>query len=162
MNRTNQLTADFLAKRLPKEHFTHEAHLRVALWHLVRYSPPEALARLRAAIQTYNLANGGQNTETSGYHETITRFYVWLIGRFVNEMSLPGPTPSRDRQERGLDVDVDADLDLDALADVLVARFGDRKLPLQYYSEDVLMSVEARLGWVTPDLAPMEQPPDWS
>lgn len=152
--RTDQLTADFLAKRLPKECFTHEAHLRVGLWHLSRFSPPEAMIRLRAAIQGFNLAHGGQNTETAGYHETITRFYVWLITRFLRENLGSGPSPDRE----GLR----ADQDLDTLGDLLIARFGDRKLPFQFYSESRLMSVEARLGWVEPDLTPMDDPPEWS
>ena len=66
-----------------KAEWTHHAHLRVGLWHLLHYPPGEALDRLRDGIRLYNLATGGANTDTSGYHESITRFYVWVIARFL-------------------------------------------------------------------------------
>jgi len=40
----------------------------------------------------------------------------------------------------------------------LIEQYGARDFPLRYYSKDRLMSVEARLGWVEPDLRPLELP----
>ena len=68
---------------MPKAEWTHEAHLRVGLWHLLRYPEGEALRRLRDGIRRYNTACGVAKTEASGYHETITRFCVRVIGRFL-------------------------------------------------------------------------------
>jgi len=37
-------------------------------------------------------------------------------------------------------------------ANRLVERYGERELPLRYYSEARLKSAEARAGWVEPDV----------
>lgn len=139
VSRTEQLVEAFLACTLPRQEWTHHAHLRVGLWHLLHLGPDEALAQLRERIQRYNLSIGGANTATSGYHETITRFYVWLIARFV--------------------ASADRSLPLDTLADELIRCHGDRDLPLRYYTQDRLQSVAARLCWLEPDLLPLEKPP---
>lgn len=39
------------------------------------------------------------------------------------------------------------------LAEELIATWGDKRLPLVYYSEERLMSGTARRRWVEPDLA---------
>jgi hypothetical protein len=129
---TDQIAEGFLARTLPKKEWTHHAHLRVGLWHLLRYPADETLDRLRDGIKQYNVATGGTNTDTSGYHETITRFYVWQIDQFLRQ--------------------ADRALPIDTLAEQLIQQFGDKKAPLRYYSEGRLMSVAARLGWVEPDL----------
>jgi hypothetical protein len=134
-SQTDRLAAAFCDCSLPKALWTHEAHLRVGLWHLLRHSPDEALVRLRDGICRYNVACGVANTETSGYHESITRFYVRLIARFV--------------------AGADRDRPMDDLADELVRDYGDRELPLLHWSKERLMSPEARQGWVEPDLAPL-------
>lgn len=133
---TDRIAAAFLDGSLPREEWTHHAHLRVGLWHLLRHPFDEALDRLRSGIIRYNVACGVANTDTSGYHETITRFYAWAIGRFLR--------------------DAERDLTPDQLAEGLIAACGDKHLPLRYYSRERLMSPSARLGWVEPDLAPLE------
>lgn len=129
---TDRIARQFIDRTLPEEEWTHEAHLRVGLWHALRYSPREALDLLRSRIQSYNEAIGGTNTESSGYHETVTKLYVALLADFI------------DHQDRSLSDDRLAERAIDAL--------GDRKLPLTYYSRDLLESAEARAGWVEPDL----------
>lgn len=126
----------FCARTLPKREWTHHAHLRVGLWHLLHHSPDESLTLLRDRIRALNETHGVANTETGGYHESITRFYVWRIAAFLRA-SDPGK-PSGE------------------LADELIASCGDKDLPLRDWSRDRLMSVEARLRWVEPDLAPLE------
>jgi len=37
----------------------------------------------------------------------------------------------------------------------LLARYGARDLPLSHYTRDLLMSADARSGWVEPDLRPI-------
>jgi hypothetical protein len=122
-------------RTLPKSEWTHEAHLRVGLWHVVHHGPAAALELLRARISAYNVSVGTLNTDTSGYHETITRFYVMVIERFLS--------------------DEDRAADLDQLAGRLIAALGDRRLPLRHYSEQRLFSVVARHSWVDPDLRPI-------
>jgi hypothetical protein len=124
-----------IERTLPKSEWTHEAHLRVGLWHVVHHGPAAALELLRARISAYNVSVGTLNTDTSGYHETITRFYVMVIERFLS--------------------DEDRAADLDQLAGRLIAALGDRRLPLRHYSEQRLFSVVARHSWVDPDLRPI-------
>jgi hypothetical protein len=131
-----ELAAAFVAGTLPKREWTHEAHLRVGLWHVLRYGADEALALLRDRIRRYNEASGGANTDYAGYHETLTRFYVGVIERFLL---------SADRERA-----------VDQLATDLIQQWGDRGLPLRHYSRERLFSVAARRQWVEPDLAPME------
>jgi hypothetical protein len=93
----------------------------------------QALDLLRERIRAYNEAVGTLNTETSGYHETITRFYVLIIDKFLDCADLERP--------------------VDELAQQLLERYGDRELPLKYYSRELLFSSTARLNWVEPDLS---------
>ncbi len=135
----------FLDRTLPCEEWTHEAHLRVGLWHVLRFGPQEALERLRNGIRAYNAVCGIANTATSGYHETTTRFYVAIIGHFLKLQ--------------------DHARHIDGLAAELIATWGDKRLPLAYYSEARLMSAAARKKWLEPDLSPLpataaKTPPD--
>jgi hypothetical protein len=132
---TEELVDAFLSRKLPKKDWTHEAHLKVGLWHLLYYDPNESLERLRQNIKQYNIACGIENTETQGYHETITRFYVWLINKFLQQTQRSQP--------------------IDLLADRLISLYGDKSFPLNYYSRDKLMSKTARLQWIEPDLKPL-------
>ncbi len=134
MNEVNRIVEAFIDCTLPVAEWTHEAHLNVGLWHGMRYSAHESLNLLRERISRYNMAVGTQNTESRGYHETITAFYVWQIGYFLQETARNKP--------------------IDELADELIERYGDKALPLTYWSPETLFSVRARLSWVEPDLKP--------
>ena len=134
---TDQLARAFCECTLPGDQWTHFAHLRVGLWHLLRYPPSEAIDLLRERISRYNESLGGENTDTAGYHETITAFYVWAIDRFLKT--------------------ADRSLSVDELAEqLIVSPCGDKELPLRYWSKDCLMSTPARLAWVEPDAHPLE------
>ena len=130
---TDRIALAMIDCTLPKAQWTHEAHLRTGLWHAMRYPDAEALALLRTRIRVYNEATGVMNTDTDGYHETITRLYVHLIGRFVR--------------------DADRSRPIDALAADLIRDLGDRELPLTYYSRERLLSKAARHAWLEPDRA---------
>ena len=106
---TERLVKAFHSFTLPKEEWNHHAHLKVGLWHLLHYSPCESLKRLRQSIKQYNIASGVENTESQGYHETITQFYVWLINRFIHQTDCSQP--------------------IDLLADELINCYGDKLLP---------------------------------
>ena len=95
----------------------------------------EAMVLLRERIPRYNEAVGGVNTDTDGYHDTITWFYLVMIDDLLNGV------------ENGRT--------LEELAGLAVAKLGDRDLPFKFYSRDHLMSVAGRRGIVEPDLAPL-------
>ena len=134
-----RLAAAFIACTLPKAEWTHEAHLRVGLWHRLQMPAETALEVLRDRISRYNVSQGGVNTDTDGYHETITRLYVILIDRFVRAADV-ARTP-------------------DALADDLILELGHRDVPFRHYTRERLFSVAARRAWVAPDLEPLAPGP---
>lgn len=132
-----KLVEAFKDKTLPKEAWTHQAHLVVGLSFRLKHSEAETLSLLRVGIKSYNLAVGTANTDSSGYHESITYFWVWVIGQFLK--------------------DQDKAQSLDALANALcTSSFAQEELPLQYYSRERLFSKEARLKYIAPDLQSLE------
>lgn len=123
----------FETATLPKKEWTHEAHLMVGLCFLRKFSSDEATEKIRAGILRLNDAHGTENTDFSGYHETITLFYIWTIGAFLRENT--------------------AEMSLSESANSLLAsKYADRLFPLKFYSRENLMSKEARKNWVAPDL----------
>ena len=127
---------------LPKAEWTHAAHL-VATLRLVR-TRNESLERdMPGIIRTYNVAVGGVNDDAGGYHETITQAYLAAIRAFV--ATLPAGTS-----------------DGEAAARLLVTPMGDKAWPLAFWSRERLFSVEARRGWIEPDLKPLEPPVETS
>jgi hypothetical protein len=127
----------FRARTLPKERWTHQAHLVVGLWFVLNRPSSLVLDELRRGISSYNLSVGTANTDSDGYHETITAFYVWAIRKFVSET------------ETGTPLLVQAN-------DLLASRYAASSFPFGYYSHDRLLSVTARRRWVDPDLASLD------
>lgn len=122
----------FLDRSLPKPEWTHAAHFAVTLW-LLRHRPALDLdVNLPALIRAFNEATGTANTDTGGYHETITRASLAAIRARL------ASSPTLSLTET-----------LDAL---LVLPLGDSNWLLDYWSQARLFSVAARHGWVTPDL----------
>jgi hypothetical protein len=132
-----RLVARFEDCTLPKEEWTHQAHLSVGLWYASRLRYEEALVAVREGIRRLNAVHGVPTTPTRGYHETITRFYMRVLCHYVAH------------EEERLTVDWGERVRR------LLARYGDRELPLRHYSKERLMSPEARFGWVEPDLRPL-------
>ena len=124
---------------LPRASWTHEAHLAACLW-LLRERPDICPERdLPGIIAGYNVAVGGRNSDSEGYHETITQLYIRAVRDFL----------AREDDGRPLVVLVNA---------LLLSEFGHRDWPLTLYSRDRLFSVEARRSWVEPDLKPLDSP----
>jgi len=132
------LTAGLLDHSLPKDQWTHAAHL-VATLRLARTRDAGLERDMPGIIQTYNVAVGGVNDDAGGYHETITQAYLATIRAFV--AALPAGVS-----------------DSDAAARLLATPLGDKAWPLSFWSRARLFSVEARRGWVEPDLAPLAIP----
>jgi hypothetical protein len=121
----------FVNGKLPKDAWTHEAHVITCWVALQDRSPAETLAFLRDAIQTHNCGIGIRNTETSGYHETLTVYYITALAN-TSALTLN-----------------------EAMSDPACGR----KAPLQHWTRDVLFSTQARLGWVEPDVEPLQWRP---
>uniref|UniRef100_B0SZ80 Uncharacterized protein n=1 Tax=Caulobacter sp. (strain K31) TaxID=366602 RepID=B0SZ80_CAUSK len=129
------LTNRLLDHSLPKDQWTHAAHLTATL-RLVRTRDAGLERYMPRIIQTYNVAVGGVNDDHNGYHETITQAYLAAIRAFV--AALPA----------GIG-------DGEAAARLLATPMGDKAWPLSFWSRERLFSVEARRGWVEPDLKPL-------
>jgi hypothetical protein len=121
-----------LACALARPEWTHEAHLAACCWLLVER--PDILPErdLPALIRRFNESVGVVNSDTEGYHETITQCFIRGVRRALARS-----------EGRGLAERVNA---------LLLAPEGRRDWPLRFYSPERLFSVEARLGWVEPDL----------
>ncbi|MES2732095.1 MAG: GNAT family N-acetyltransferase [Bacteroidota bacterium] len=131
-----QLLIDFEAGILPRERWTHHAHLTVGLWYLVSFPKEEAMGKVRQGIMNYNRACGIEPTPTSGYHESITLFWLWAVGEFLAF------------KEPGIPIEK-------LVLDLFTSPFADRNLPFNYFSKAHLMSAEARDHWLEPDLMPL-------
>jgi hypothetical protein len=131
-----RLVCEFEACTLPRAEWTHHAHLVVALWYLMRHEEAAATKLIRYGIWRYNKACGIKQTKTGGYHETITLFYIRVILKFL--------------------LAANPDCTFMMLANSLINVCGDKNLPLEYYSRERLMSWEARIGWVEPDIKALE------
>lgn len=135
-NEIDSLIRGFKTCTLPRSEWTHQAHLMVALWYLSHYSQQEAINCIRHGIQRYNQAIGIKTTKNSGYHETITLFWVRIIRQYLAVEGEHRPIAD--------------------LAYGLIRKYGNPRLTLEYYSNDLLMSQKARQTWVEPDLKPLE------
>jgi hypothetical protein len=124
----------FLACTLPKEEWTHEAHLATTTWLLLRRPDIDVDEALPDLIRRYNESVGGVNSDSEGYHETITRVFLAGVRLFLSEAD-----PAEPMHE--------------LVNKLLLSPMGRRDWPLRFYSRDRLLSVEARRAFVPPDLA---------
>lgn len=121
----------------PVAEFHHAHHLAIAACYLRDDSHAGSTARdsvmdrLRTRIRLYNISQGGENTVDRGYHETLTRFWVEIVDRYMS--SLP------------------VELKRIEVARLVVAEFrGRRDLFRDYFDFDVVASREARSAWIPP------------
>jgi hypothetical protein len=125
--------AGFEGCTLPKERWTHGAHLLTGACYVHALGQAAAIDRMRTCVKRYNESVGGKNTETSGYHETITVAWIKLLDALLRESG---------------------EMQRAAFARLAVERFaGDREIFRRYYAFDLVSSVEARRNWVPPTLA---------
>ena len=121
-----------LDRTLPKTAWTHAAHFAATLW-LLRCRPDVELSReMPGIIRGYNEATGGANTDTSGYHETITQASIRAARAFLVEAP---PQP--------LFVTCNA---------LMRSCLGSPEWLLEYWTRSRLFSVEARREWLEPDI----------
>ena len=123
--------ADWHAHRLTKQDWTHGAHVGVCAYYAFDHDEAATLGIMRPGIRTFNESVGGQNTATSGYHESVTRLWVMAIAAHLRA----NPAQSRWEASRSA-----------------VARFtSPGELLRQCYSFDVIADSRARAEWVPPD-----------
>jgi hypothetical protein len=121
---------------LPRAEWTHEAHLAATTYLLLKHPEIDLDAELPGLIRRYNASVGGINSDTEGYHDTITRAFLRGIRLFLSEADTNRPIH-------------------ELVNELLHSPMGKRDWPLRFWSKERLFSVEARRGWVEPDLAAM-------
>ena len=125
----------FLDRSLPKPEWTHAAHLAVTLW-LIRHRPALDLdEKWPGLIRAYNEASGTPNTDSGGYHETITRVSLAAVRTWL---AASGNMPLPEILDR-----------------LLASPLANANWLLEYWSRDRLFSVAARRSWLAPDLKPL-------
>mgnify|MGYP000849801749 CR=1 FL=1 len=132
----HDIAARFQDCTLPHAEWTHAAHFAVALW-LVRHRPDKAnTAGMGPMIRTYNESVGTENSDTSGYHETITRASLDLASAFHARFAPDTPLET-------------------VLAALLASPAGRSDWLFAHWTRERLFSPLARREWVAPDLAPL-------
>lgn len=126
----------FEKRTLPKEEWTHEAHLAVAVWYLWHHDFDTAFDLVRENISRFNESVGGTNSDTEGYHETITKAWLRLTTYFLekNTFSLP----------------------VDACNALAASATGHMHYLKNFYSKNHLLNPHARKHWVEPDLGALK------
>jgi hypothetical protein len=122
-----------VARTLPRAEWTHEAHLAATAYLLLERPDVDLGRALPDLIRHYNESVGGLNSDSEGYHETITRVFLRGVRLFLKEADRNEPLHELVNQ-------------------LLLSPMGQRDWPLRFYSPARLFSVEARRRFVEPDL----------
>lgn len=126
--------ARFLDRAIPRAEWTHRAHVRAAYLMLRRHPLPEAIDRMRTAIQALNAANAVPEGKEMGYHETLTQAWMRAVDATMRTF--------------GSDVSADAFLDCHT-------QLTNRHIMRLFYSRERITSWEAKERFIEPDLAPL-------
>jgi len=117
---------------LDKSLWTHQAHITTAIWYLIHHDREDALCRIRSGIISYNLATGGENTGSNGYHETITVYWWRLIDLYI-------------KTHEGLEYD-------QLCESFLASPYAGQSKAFEFYSKEKLLSAQARACYLAPDI----------
>ena len=120
----------FLNATISEEDWTHRAHVRVAFLHMKKFPFEEALVFIRQRIQAVNLAHGTPEAIDRGYHETITRAFLHLIAAAAQESTFSCSEEFCDQHPQLM----------------------TKRVLLNYYSRDRIMSADAKASFTSPDL----------
>jgi hypothetical protein len=133
-NAVRRIGEGLIACTLTRPDWTREAHLAACLY-VIEQRPDIVPERdLPDIIRRFNESVGGVNSDTEGYHETITQCFVRAVRLFLARTDPALPLVEKVNR-------------------LLRSEEGRRDWPLCFYDPKTLFSVEARRGWVEPDLA---------
>jgi hypothetical protein len=121
----------FESATIPAAEFTHRAHIAVALSYLEEMPAEDALERMRRQIKSFAAHHGANHL----YHETLTVFWMCLLGRLTGLYQV--------------------DLPLWRRINLIAERWGTRHPVDAHYSRERIGSAAAREGWISPDRLPL-------
>ena len=133
----HEFLQQFEACSLPKEAWTHRAHLKVAYLYLTQHPFEQAADKVRSGIKAYNAAIKVVEGPMTGYNETTTMAFLHLVGAIIAAYGEYYPTATADE-------------------------FCDRHPQLLskhilrfFYSPQQRMHPDAKTSFVEPDLTPL-------
>ena len=130
------LILEFNNRTLKTENWTHQAHIIVAMWHTMNFDFNTAVILMRDKIKAYNTSVGTQNSDNSGYHETLTIFWMNLAKSFL----LANDSLQFEESCNAF----------------LKSSKASKGYSLNYYSKEILFSKKARKEYIKPDLKPIK------
>jgi len=131
------LVDQFVTKTLPAKAWTHHTHLTVGLWYVSKFGKQEASGQMPNLIKKYNEAIGKKNNDVSGYHETITQYWIWLLDCYWQQV----------HEKMSL---------VNACNYLITSSFGNPTSYFTFYSKEKIFSVEARERFIEPDLQSLD------
>jgi len=129
----DKLVNSFLERTLPRSRWTHQAHLIVGTAMNLRYGLEKGVVKMRDGVVQYNVSCGVENTLTSGYHETITVFYMIMISYKLRTVA-------------------GAFSEMGKYMHILNSELSRPGIINDYYSSELICSEQARNAWVDPDI----------
>jgi hypothetical protein len=120
-----------LARTLPRAEWTHEAHLAATTYLLLRHAEIDLDQALPGLIRSYNESVGGVNSDSEGYHETITRVFLRGVRLFLEEADNGEPIH-------------------ELVNELLLSPMGRRDGPFRFTSRELILSDQARRRIVDP------------
>jgi len=130
-----QIVESFLHCNLAKEKYTHAAHILTGFYLFCKHGKAANPIMEKHIIQ-FNNAVGTMNSDESGFHKTITFFWMSAIEQFSKTLD-------------HLSFD---DENIRHLYDSILM---DKTLPMNFYSREYLFSKKARREIVEPDIQPI-------
>ncbi|RUS91311.1 hypothetical protein EGW08_000925 [Elysia chlorotica] len=118
---------------LPFEDWTHQAHLRMAWNYIKEHGKEGAVPYIKLGIQKFNERN--QDKVSTGYHETITMFFIHLVSDAIVQSVYANETFESFLTNNG--------------------HLLDKDILLQYYSIETLHQELARNKFIPPDKKPL-------
>jgi hypothetical protein len=116
----------------PKDRWDHRAHITMALYYLLSLPLDRAIRRIKRGILDFNARQRIPNSDTAGYHETLTSFWISVLAAECARDTPMELTPAIQR--------------------ISIRVSGCPDLWRQYYSQDVVRDSAARRYWIVPDL----------
>jgi len=126
----DELVHAFEEATITPSEFRHSAHIAVGLAYLADAPLEEATERMRSGLQSLSARHNA-----TGYHETLTRFWMRLLDHLA-----------RARYSH---------LPLHARVNAVIESHGSMRPVFAHYTEGRVFSQEARATWVDPDLVPL-------
>lgn len=130
----HELLAAFQDHSLPRNLWTHEAHVRMAYLYACGSEAESALEKMRSGIKAYNAAYGVKGGPNTGYHETTTVAFMQLVRNALQQSNQYSNSLEFCRRN---------------------AHLLDKRVLLCYYTKDYITQAAARYRFVEPDIRPL-------